>query len=123
MIRRLMKCIREYRTQTILTPLFGKGKPADYIPQLAGVPGDKFGMAVRTVDGGEHLIGHADSGRYRELLGDVLGIGHTNGKQLLKRLRMFQLERVDVDAAMTAILKELDEKDSLTAQRQEEENR
>jgi ribonuclease M5 len=69
------------------------------------------------------LIGHADSGRYRELLGDVLGIGHTNGKQLLKRLRMFQLERVDVDAAMTAILKELDEKDSLTAQRQEEENR
>ena len=70
-----------------------------------------------------HLIGHADSGRYRELLGDVLGIGHTNGKQLLKRLRMFQLERVDVDAAMTAILKELDEKDSLTAQRQEEENR
>ena len=69
------------------------------------------------------LVGHADSSRYRELLGDALGIGHTNGKQLLKRLRMFQLEKEAVNAAMTAILKELDEKDSLTALRQEEENK
>ena len=69
------------------------------------------------------MVGHADSGRYRELLGDALGIGHTNGKQLLKRLRMFQLEKEAVNAAMTTILKELDEKDSLTALRQEEENK
>ncbi|CZR03652.1 ribonuclease M5 [Trichococcus ilyis] len=70
-----------------------------------------------------HLVGHADSARYRELLGDALGIGHTNGKQLLKRLRMFQLGKEDVNAAMMAILQELEEKDSLTALRQEEENR
>ncbi len=40
-------------------PCFGKGRVADYIPALAAVPGDKFGMALRTVDGGYHEIGDA----------------------------------------------------------------
>ncbi|MCZ4280295.1 glutaminase [Kiloniella laminariae] len=40
-------------------PFFGKGKNADYIPVLAEVPGDKFGMAVRTIDGREFSIGDA----------------------------------------------------------------
>ena len=44
----------------LVKPHFGKGRPADYIPSLAAVPGGKFGMAVRTVDGGEHVIGDAD---------------------------------------------------------------
>lgn len=67
-----------------------------------------------------HLIGHSDAARYRELLGDALGIGHTNGKQLLKRLRMFQLSQNDVDEAMTAILKNK-KKDNLPGKRQEGE--
>lgn len=38
----------------------GKGKVADYIPALASVPGDRFGMALRTVEGQEFQVGHAD---------------------------------------------------------------
>ena len=41
-------------------PQFGKGRVADYIPGLADVPGDKFGMAIRTVDGETFQIGDAD---------------------------------------------------------------
>jgi len=44
----------------LVKPHFGKGRPADYIPELANVPGSKFGMAVCTLDGGEHVIGDAD---------------------------------------------------------------
>lgn len=43
-----------------LAPEFGAGKPADYIPQLANVDPRQFGMAVVTLDGSEHLVGHAD---------------------------------------------------------------
>ena len=42
-----------------IQPFFGKGKQADYIPALANVPGDKFGMAVRTADGQEFIVGDA----------------------------------------------------------------
>ena len=38
---------------------FGKGKPADYIPALAEVPRDRFGMAISTVDGKDYVIGDA----------------------------------------------------------------
>ena len=40
-------------------PLLGQGKVADYIPELAHVPQDKFGMAVQMVDGRSFLIGDA----------------------------------------------------------------
>ena len=43
-----------------IRPQFGKGRVADYIPGLADVPGDKFGMAIRTVDGDYYQIGDAD---------------------------------------------------------------
>jgi glutaminase len=42
-----------------IRPYFGKGKVADYIPALANVPPDKFGMALATVDGTVHTIGDA----------------------------------------------------------------
>lgn len=42
----------------------------------------------------------------RERLGELLGIGYTNGKQLMKRLEMFRVTRSDFDAAMKQILKE-----------------
>ncbi|WP_262690165.1 glutaminase [Kordiimonas aestuarii] len=41
-------------------PKFGKGKVADYIPALAGVPGGKFGMAVQLADGRNFKTGDAD---------------------------------------------------------------
>ena len=44
----------------LVKPQFGKGRRADYIPQLAGVDPGKFGMAVCTVKGEESYIGDAD---------------------------------------------------------------
>jgi glutaminase len=41
-------------------PHFGKGRVADYIPMLAAVPGDKFGMAIRGVRGNSLGVGDAD---------------------------------------------------------------
>lgn len=38
----------------------GKGKVADYIPALARVPQEKFGIAVVAVDGSEASVGDAD---------------------------------------------------------------
>lgn len=42
-------------------PSFGKGAVATYIPALAAVPPQSFGMAVRTVAGGEFTVGEADA--------------------------------------------------------------
>ena len=39
---------------------FGRGKVADYIPALARVSPDKFGIAVCTVEGDEFLLGDAE---------------------------------------------------------------
>ena len=41
-------------------PLVGQGRPAEYIPPLARVPRDRFGMAVRTV--GNELFAVGDAG-------------------------------------------------------------
>lgn len=41
-------------------PLLGEGKVADYIPALGRVPAEKFGMAVRLVDGREFTAGDAE---------------------------------------------------------------
>lgn len=38
----------------------GRGKVADYIPALACISPDKFGMAICGVDGSEHVTGDAD---------------------------------------------------------------
>jgi glutaminase len=42
-----------------IRPLFGQGKVADYIPALARVPSEQFGIAVRTADGREACAGDA----------------------------------------------------------------
>lgn len=42
---------------TDIQPLLGEGKIADYIPELAHVSADKFGMAVQTIDGDLYHIG------------------------------------------------------------------
>ncbi|HQY55847.1 MAG TPA: glutaminase, partial [Dokdonella sp.] len=41
-------------------PLIGQGKVASYIPRLANVPIDRFGMAVATLEGEMITIGAAD---------------------------------------------------------------
>jgi len=51
------------------------------------------------------LIGHPHSKRHREKLGELLHIGYTNGKQLLKRLNMFHITIHELDKAMLHILK------------------
>ena len=40
-------------------PVLGVGRVADYIPELARVPADRFGMAIVTVGGDVHAIGDA----------------------------------------------------------------
>ena len=40
-------------------PLLRQGHVADYIPRLAGVPREKFGMAMVTLDGRLYQTGHA----------------------------------------------------------------
>ena len=40
--------------------VIGRGKVADYIPALACIPADKFGMAICGVDGSEYVTGDAD---------------------------------------------------------------
>lgn len=46
------------------------------------------------------FLGQPHSSHYRKILGDALGIGHTNGKQLLKRLRSFQITKSEIRSAM-----------------------
>lgn len=50
--------LEEIRSE--VSPLIGKGRQADYIPPLAGVALDRFGMVVRTVDNEVFSIGDAD---------------------------------------------------------------
>ncbi|MEK3764183.1 MULTISPECIES: ribonuclease M5 [unclassified Solibacillus] len=53
------------------------------------------------------LIGHPQSKKRREQLGEILNIGMTNGKQLHKRLMMFQ---ISIEQFAEAIL-QLDQED------------
>lgn len=47
------------RIHTELAPWIGAGRVADYIPELAKVPAERFGMAVVTLDGRIHTVGDA----------------------------------------------------------------
>ncbi len=48
-----------YDIREAVQPLFGQGKVADYIPGLKNVDTHKFGIALVTLDGEEHIIGDA----------------------------------------------------------------
>ncbi|WAA14000.1 ribonuclease M5 [Fervidibacillus halotolerans] len=52
------------------------------------------------------FIGEERSKSRRERLGEILKIGHTNGKQLYKRLKMFQISRDTFLQAVEQILQE-----------------
>lgn len=47
------------RVAAAVQPLVGQGRVADYIPRLAKVPADRFGMAVATLDGQMYAVGDA----------------------------------------------------------------
>lgn len=47
------------RIQKEVSPLFGNGKVAGYIPALAKVNPNKFGMAVKLISGEEYMVGDA----------------------------------------------------------------
>ncbi|ESQ79979.1 glutaminase [Asticcacaulis sp. YBE204] len=48
------------QVEKTVQPHFGKGRPADYIPELQRVDPRKFGMAVKMVSGTEYVVGDAD---------------------------------------------------------------
>ncbi|MFJ7370902.1 ribonuclease M5 [Lysinibacillus sp. NPDC098008] len=50
-----------------------------------------------------HLIGHPQAKQRRERLGEILNIGATNGKQLHKRLKMFQITEQQFGAAVAQL--------------------
>ncbi|WP_102348007.1 ribonuclease M5 [Bacillus sp. Marseille-P3661] len=54
------------------------------------------------------LIGDGRSKERREKLGAILKIGYTNGKQLHKRLNMFQIQKNDFQKAVLQVLQEED---------------
>lgn len=52
------------------------------------------------------LIAGVSAKKRRELLGEKLNIGYTNGKQLTKRLKMFQIDKETFTIAMKEILED-----------------
>ncbi|MFB4168706.1 ribonuclease M5 [Virgibacillus sp. JSM 102003] len=52
------------------------------------------------------LIGSPKASYRRERLGELLQIGHTNGKQLLKRLTMFQISKAQFEKSINQVLRE-----------------
>src|SRR5690625_109888 len=52
------------------------------------------------------LISTEEANVRRQRLGEYLQIGHTNGKQLLKRLNQFQITKKEFEAAVKAIQQE-----------------
>lgn len=52
------------------------------------------------------LMGGKGARAKREKLGELLQIGHTNGKQLLKRLAMFQITKLQFEQAINRIEQE-----------------
>lgn len=52
------------------------------------------------------LVGHPLAKRRRQLLGDYLRIGYTNGKQLLNRLNMFNITKQELKEALNHIIKD-----------------
>ncbi|WLV24748.1 ribonuclease M5 [Aciduricibacillus chroicocephali] len=52
------------------------------------------------------LLGGKHASKRRERIGELLKLGHTNGKQLLKRLQMFQITKQEFESACEQVLKE-----------------
>src|SRR5690625_1279116 len=56
------------------------------------------------------LIGGLKAGKRRKRLGELLKIGHTNGKQLLKRLSMFNITKAQFEQAINQVIQRSEER-------------
>ncbi|MEQ8704339.1 MAG: glutaminase [Phaeodactylibacter sp.] len=75
----------------LVEPEFGKGKVADYIPALAKVPADKFGIAVQTMDGACFQVGDAEEPFSIQSIAKVFALAQAYpvyGEALWKRVGM-----------------------------------
>ena len=54
-----------------------------------------------------HLVGHSNSKFLREKLGEKLGIGYSNGKQLLSKLNNYGINREEFEQAVKNIFEEI----------------
>lgn len=57
------------------------------------------------------LINGSGAKKRRELLGEILNIGYTNGKQLYKRLRLFEIMPGDFEDAMQKVEQQIENGD------------
>lgn len=57
------------------------------------------------------LINGSGAKKKRELLGEILNIGYTNGKQLYKRLRLFEIMPGDFEDAMQKVEQQIENGD------------
>lgn len=67
----------------------GEGKPATYIPELAGVNPDKFGIHLSTIQGGEHAVGDSQERFSIQSISKVLSLAMVLpmlGKTLWERI-------------------------------------
>jgi glutaminase len=71
-----------------------EGKNADYIPALAKVPSDQFGIALVTVDGQVHLIGDTDKTFSIQSISKVFALAEVLQEKGEKAI----IENVGVDA-------------------------
>lgn len=77
--------------EKVLTPVFAE---------------DDYQDIPRELLVGLGLIAGPQAKKRRELLGNYLRIGYTNGKQLAKRLQTFRITEEELAAAMTVVLEE-----------------
>ncbi len=72
-----------------VSAFIGQGRTAQYIPALAGVAGDKFGMAISTVDGCNYVVGDAEESFSIQSISKVFGLTqaiHHAGETVFTRI-------------------------------------
>ena len=57
----------------VVADCFGKGRAANYIPALAEVEPQKFGMAISTIDGQDFVVGNAEERFSIQSISKVIG--------------------------------------------------
>jgi glutaminase len=77
------------RIHAAVQPLVGQGAVASYIPELASVPADRFGMAIVTVDGQSFSVGDAATPFSIQSISKLFGLTlafHLQGDSIWQRV-------------------------------------
>ncbi len=72
-----------------ITGCFGQGRPADYIPVLAEIDRNKFGMAISSIDGRDFVVGDAEEFFSIQSISKVFGLSlamHYAGETVFDRV-------------------------------------